>query len=95
MSKPVAIVKIVDEETGEVLRDSKVVPLYLTNPYDNWSRKYLAKVHYMELKTGDGFSKTKQLQDHCETCVHKTEKCSYLRPSYVHCEKYEKARGEE
>lgn len=50
MSKPVAIVKIVDEETGEVLQDSKVVPLYLTNPYDNWSKKYLAKVHYMELK---------------------------------------------
>ena len=50
MSKPVAIVKIVDEETGEVLRDSEVVPLYLTNPYDNWSKKYLGKIHYMELK---------------------------------------------
>lgn len=53
MSKPVAIVKIVDEETGEVLRDSTVVPLYLTNPYDNWSKKYLAKIHYAELKSGD------------------------------------------
>lgn len=57
MSKPVAIVKIVDEETGEVLRDSTMVPLYLTNPYDNWSKKYLAKVHYMELKTGDKWMK--------------------------------------
>lgn len=52
MSKPVAIVKIVDEETGEVLRDSTMVPLYLTNPYDNWSKKYLAKIHYAELKGG-------------------------------------------
>lgn len=50
MSKPVAIVKIIDEETGEVLRDSTMVPLYLTNPYDNWSKKYLAKIHYAELK---------------------------------------------